>query len=371
MKKYLINFIKFYFFIIFFLVVQSLAYGQLHDSPSCGENFTLDWSSTPLASDEFNWLAAGTLSNTFNNVDDSCINFTITFTWETSTFVVWGGAQTPKVGTSASGSTVENLDIVTNGFGTTGITCTITFSSPIYALSFDLSHVNSNGTNGDKYTISATTTGGDTIFPTFTSSPTPSYTVNNMTGVVDANAPSTSGTNAVVGVNFLDEDYIESVTFLWENCSSCSTGVMHGSGLGNFSFCIPQTLDFDGTNDYINRSAFLGGKSEVTMMSWIKLDNGFDGGEILGQRNFRLYVDSSKKLKGFVRTDSGLSIATPDVSLVTLSDDLWYHVALKYNGNSGNLNLYLNGESIWDYSDVSLTGTTLNNEAAWNSNHDF
>ncbi|NMH87443.1 LamG domain-containing protein [Flavivirga algicola] len=371
MKTYTINLGQVYLFVLFFLAIKGITYAQLHSSPACGENFTLDWSSAPSATNEFNWLAAGVLSNTFINVDNSGIDFTVTFTGETGTLGVWGGTQTPKVGTSASGSSLENLDLVTNGFSSTGITCTITFSTPIYALSFDLSHVNSNGTNGDMYTITATTTNGDTLFPTFTSSPTPSYTINNSTGVVDANASSTSGTNAIVGVNFLDEDYIESVTFLWQNCSSCSPNVMHGSGLGNFSFCIPQTLDFDGVNDYIDRAAFLGGKSEVTMMSWIKLDAGSDGGEIIGQRNFRLYVDSNKNLKGFVRTDSGLSISTPDLSLATLSDNLWYHVSLKYNGNTGDITLDLNGESIWNYSDVSIIGTTLNNEAEWNSDHDF
>ncbi len=354
--------------ILFFIVFGNILHAQLHTPPSCGENFTLDWSSAPTASNEFNWLAQGTLSNTFTNVDNSGIDFTVTFTGETGTFGTWGGAQTPKVGLSATPS-YENLDLITNGFSSTGITCTITFSKPIYALSFDLSHVNSNGTNGDMYTISATTTDGGTIYPTFTSSATPSYTANNATGVVDANASSTSGTDAIVGVNFLDNDYITSVTFLWQNCSTCSPNVTHGSGLGNFSFCIPQTLDFDGVNDYIDRAAFLGGKSQATMMTWFKLDNGFNGGEIMGQRNFRLYLDSNKKLKAFIKTSAGSNIDFPDI--VTLSDNLWYHVALSYDGISGIINLYLNGNNIWEYANGSLIGTTLNNTAAWNSDHDF
>ncbi|GAA4901396.1 hypothetical protein GCM10023311_28870 [Flaviramulus aquimarinus] len=367
MKKLTVNSVWVFAFILF--TIKSTA--QLHAPPSCGENFTLDWSSTPVASNEFNWLSAGALSNTFNNVDDSGIDFTVTFTGETSTLGSWGGSQTPKVGTSATGSTTESLDIKTNGFNATGITCTITFSSPIYALSFDLSHVNSNGTNGDMYTITAQTTNGDTIYPTFTSSATPSYTVNNTTGVVDANAPSTSGTNAMVGVNFLDPDYITSVTFLWQNCSTCSNYAVHGSGLGNFSFCIPQTLDFDGTNDYINRSAFLGGKLETTMMSWIKLDNGSDGGEIMGQRNFRLYVDSNKHINAFVRTNNSISTSSTNSINTLLSTNLWYHVTVKYDGNTGSIDLYLNGNNVWSYTDASLVGTTLNNESTWNSDHDF
>lgn len=345
-------------------------YAQLHSPPSCGENFTLDWSSTPSSSNEFNWLAAGVLTNTFSNVDNSGIDFTVTFTGETSTLGVWG-TQTPKVGNSASGSTTENLDLYTNGFSSTGITCTITFSTPIYALSFDLAHVNASGANGDKYTITATTTSGGTVYPTFTNSTTPSYTTNNATGVINANSSSTSGNDAVVGINFLDDDYITSITFLWENCNTCSEYAIHGSGLGNFSFCIPQTLDFDGVNDYINRNAFLGGKSEATMMTWIKLDNSFDGGDIMGQKNFRLFIDSNKKLKAFIKTDSGLtsSINTPDVDAPTLNTELWYHVTAIYNSIHKTVELFLNGNSVWKNN--TLTGTTINNEASWNSDHDF
>ncbi len=355
-------------FILLFLV--NMVYAQLHAPPSCGENYTLDWSSAPSSANEFNWSPNGALTNTFSDVDGSGIDFTITFTGETSTLGIWG-AQTPKVGNFASGSTIENLDLYTNGFSSTGITCTITFNSPIYALSFDLNHVNAGGANGDKYTITATTTSGGTIYPTFTSSTTPSYTADDATGVINANSPSTTGDDAVVGINFLDDDYITSVTFLWQNCNTCSEYAVHGSGLGNFSFCIPQTLDFDGVNDYIDRAAFLGGKSEVTMMTWMKLDNGFDSGEIMGQRNFRLYVDSNKKLRAFIKPSTGSDIESPDLATALLNTNLWYHATLKFDGNSGKVALYLNGGNIWEYSDDTLIGTTLNNDAAWNSNHDF
>ncbi|PWH81458.1 hypothetical protein DIS18_14340 [Algibacter marinivivus] len=358
-----------------FMVLCSILFtlksaAQLHSPPSCGENFTLDWSTSPSMSNEFDWLAAGALTNTFTDVDGSGIDFTVTFTGETASLGNWGG-QTPKVGTSASGSTTEYLDLYTSGFSSTGITCTITFSSPIYALSFDLLHVNAGGGHGDMYTISATTTSGGTIYPTFTNSATPSYTSNNATGVVDANGASVAGTDAMVGINFLDPDYITSVTFLWQNCSTCTDYFVHGSGLGNFSFCIPQTLDFDGVNDYVDRPAFLGGKSEITMMSWIKLDSGTDGGEIMGQRNFRLFVDSNKYLRAFVRTDNDLSIYTSALPATLLSENIWYHATAKYDGNSGTLNLYLNGKNVYSYSNASIVGTTLNNLATWNSDHDF
>ncbi|TBN00381.1 T9SS type A sorting domain-containing protein [Hyunsoonleella flava] len=356
--------------VILLLLYVEKTFGQLHAPPSCGENFTLDWASVPSASNEYNWTPGGALTNTFTNVDNSGINFTVTFTGETGTLGSWGG-QTPKVGTAASGGSTENLDLYTTGFSSTGITCTITFSSPIYALSFDLLHVNAGGGHGDMYTINATTTSGGTIYPTFTNSGTPSYTSNNATGVVDANASSTSGTNAMVGVNFYDPDYITSVTFLWQDCSTCSPFRVHGSGLGNFSFCIPQTLDFDGVNDYISRSAFLGGESEVTMMTWFKMDSGSDGGEIMGQRNFRLYVDASKRLKGYLKTSTALDIYSPDIPAALLTDDLWYHAALKFSSTSGTFELFLNGTSIFNYTNPSLVGISIINTSGWNSDHDF
>lgn len=344
---------------------------QLHSTPSCGENFTLDWASAPSMSNEFNWLSDGALTNTFNNVDGSGINFTMAFTGETSSLGFWGG-QTPRVGTQASdGGSNEYLDIFTNGFSSTGITCTITFSSPIYALAFTLAHVNAGGANGDKYTIMATTTSGATIYPTFTNSPNPSYTSNSATGIVNANNASTFGTDAMVGINFLDADYITSVTFLWQNCDTCSDFAVHGSGLGNFSFCIPQTLDFDGVNDYVDRPAFLGGKSEVTMMSWFKLDPGSNGGEIMGQRNFRLHVDSGGKLKALIKPNIGSDISPPSISEVTLEEDVWQHVALRFDGNTGTITLFLNGNIIWNHTDSFLIGTTISNLSGWNSDHDF
>ena len=132
-----------------------------------------------------------------------------------------------------------------------------------------------------------------------------------------------------------------------------------------------NTIDFDGTDDYINTPAFMGGLSTVSMMSWIKLDNAFNGGEIMGQRNFRLYVDASNRLKAYVRTDSGTtnSATTPNGSAPTLNTELWYHVAAIYDGNNGTVSLFLNGEEVWQA--AGLTGSVLNNNATWNANHDF
>jgi hypothetical protein len=131
------------------------------------------------------------------------------------------------------------------------------------------------------------------------------------------------------------------------------------------------TLDFDGVDDYIDRTAFLGNKSEATMMSWIKLDAAFNGGEVMGQRNFRIFVDSSRRLKVYIRTN-GLSsnyAINPNSNSPVLNTELWYHVAAIYNASDGSIKLYLNGELEWEYN--HLVGSAIINQASWNSNHNF
>lgn len=77
------------------------------------------------------------------------------------------------------------------------------------------------------------------------------------------------------------------------------------------------TIDFDGANDYINRSSLLAGNDEVSMMSWVKLDTGFDGGDIMGEGNYRLYVDSSNRLKSSIKT---ASVGTPVSYTINMFD---------------------------------------------------
>ncbi|PQV46974.1 putative secreted protein (Por secretion system target) [Jejuia pallidilutea] len=343
-------------------------YAQLHTTPECGNNFSLKWSTFPENSNEYGWHP-GTLSNTFTNVDNSDVDVTVSFTGETNSFGFWAG-NTPKIGTQSS-YLYKGIDLLTNGFNSTGITCTVTFSKPIYALSFDIHHINVYNVNGDKYTITGKNTKGDTIYPEFTPSPSPSYTSDSATGIVNAVSNLTSGENPMVGVNFSDPNYITSISILWEDCNTCETQQPHATGIGDFSFCTPQLLDFDGADDYINTAPFLGGNNELTIMSWIKLDNNFDRADIMGQRNFRLFIDINKKLRAFLKTDTGLDIFSPEIDEALLKENIWQHVALAFNGKDGTVQLYLNGQTIWSYSDNALTNTKINNSSDWNADYDF
>ncbi|MCF7561629.1 T9SS type A sorting domain-containing protein [Sabulilitoribacter multivorans] len=341
-------------------------YAQLHPTPTCGQNFNLNWSTSN--GDDHYW-PPGQLSSTYTNVDGSETDITITFTGETSTLGFWSG-NTPKIGTQSS-YLYNGIDLLSNGFSGTGITCTITFSKPVYALSFDIHHVNKWQTNGDKYTFTGKDIDGNTIYPEFTNSPLPTYVSDNSTGIVNATSNLTAGDNSIIGVNFSSPNYIQSISFVWEDCDTCEHYQPHATGIGNLSFCTPQTLDFDGVDDYVSRSPFLDGNSEITMMSWVKLDNGFNGGEIMGQPNFRLFVDSQKKLKASIKNSLGADINSPDLSEALLQEELWYHVALKFDGNSGTIELYINGKSIWNYANSALIGSTLMNSMELGLNTDF
>lgn len=98
-------------------------------------------------------------------------------------------------------------------------------------------------------------------------------------------------------------------------------------------------LDFDGRNDYGEAPQMLSALPQSTIMCWIKLNSVTGTTMIIGQDNFRLWMNGSTILasaKGGVTT----SYATP------LTINRWYHVCAVYNGGSSTekLRLYINGQ---------------------------
>ncbi|WP_159092137.1 FG-GAP-like repeat-containing protein, partial [Aquimarina sp. Aq107] len=232
----------------------------LHQNPDCsGTVYNLVWDGfVPNGVDQFDWTPDGALTNTFSDVDGSGINITHTFSGETGTLGTWpttGSTVSPSVDSNATANLGDEvLEYFTTGFGATGITQTITFSTDIYSVGFDLYHINANGSgNGDLFTVTATDGLGNTIFPTFTNSVTPSYTSNSGTGVIDANANSVNNQDDQIGVNFEDLDGIASITIVWQNCTTCNPSVQHGSAIGGFDFCtvIPPSGDLSLTKGVV------------------------------------------------------------------------------------------------------------------------
>ena len=105
------------------------------------------------------------------------------------------------------------------------------------------------------------------------------------------------------------------------------------------------TIDFDGIDDHVAETAFMGGWQDATLMAWIKLDPTFArNGDVVGQSILRMYVNgATKKLHSYYITSDGNS-AYGSSSTTTLDTDQWYHVAISYEGVSGMVKLYVNGK---------------------------
>ena len=186
--------------VIFTIFCYQTTFSQdLYTSCSPGAS-SFVWDRTPSGNTQFDWTD-GNLTNTLSDIDGSGVNMTFTVTGDTDALGKWGNTSTtdsPAVGTNPTGSDV--LEFYTYGFtDSDGITITINFNEPIYSVGFDLLHINTSGSNGDKFIVTASDNLSNTIYPTFTNAASPSYSSNNATGVVNATSNNT-GNN--VGVNF-------------------------------------------------------------------------------------------------------------------------------------------------------------------------
>ncbi len=105
------------------------------------------------------------------------------------------------------------------------------------------------------------------------------------------------------------------------------------------------SVDFDGVDDHIAGTAFMGGWPDATIMAWIKLDPTFSSnGDVAGQGLMRMYVNgTTKKLHSYYITNMGNS-SYGSSSTTTMDTDQWYHVAISYEGASGMTKLYVNGK---------------------------
>jgi hypothetical protein len=94
-------------------------------------------------------------------------------------------------------------------------------------------------------------------------------------------------------------------------------------------------LDFDGRNDYGQSTAILGGLANASLMAWIDLNPSFSNeGVIVGQDNFQIRINSTKKLEAIVNS-------TTVTYNTALNVSQWYNIGVIYDGS--NLKLYLNG----------------------------
>jgi uncharacterized protein YdeI (BOF family) len=109
-------------------------------------------------------------------------------------------------------------------------------------------------------------------------------------------------------------------------------------------------LYFDGRNDFVEEddgiNNIVNGLSEATMMAWIKLDPNFsDHGAIMGQTNFWIRINGSRRLR--VEIPDNKPFTTP-TTIPPLSLNKWTHIAVVFEGSNTleKVKLYINGEKV-------------------------
>jgi len=94
-------------------------------------------------------------------------------------------------------------------------------------------------------------------------------------------------------------------------------------------------IDFDGADDYVNTKPFMGDFQGATMMSWLKLDNGYSSrGEVCGQDNFKIYVGGDRKVRAYVKTGSSTISHTLRLEDSTPADGWYGYVQARINGGA-------------------------------------
>lgn len=142
-------------------------------------------------------------------------------------------------------------------------------------------------------------------------------------------------------------------------------GILDAFDTDNNHFGSPRDLNgkfalyFDGRNDYVEEQAdIVLGLASATLMAWVKLDTDFaDAGAIVGQNNFYLRANSTRRLRVEI---NGASYSAPATNLLPLNQ--WAHVAAIYNGADADqtVKLYINGVLIGSTNTLTMQGGIVN-----------
>ncbi|KJD31018.1 hypothetical protein PK35_16840 [Tamlana nanhaiensis] len=111
------------------------------------------------------------------------------------------------------------------------------------------------------------------------------------------------------------------------------------------------SIDFDGADDYLSRTAFMQNLDQVTIMAWVKSDSGnYSDMVIAGEDNgVKLWLKDGRKPAVTINTKYALA-ETSVISSGVLNFDEWHHIAASYSKYTGLVKLYVDGE---------VVGTTL------------
>ena len=119
------------------------------------------------------------------------------------------------------------------------------------------------------------------------------------------------------------------------------------------------SIDFDGVDDYLSRTSFIEGLSDVTFMAWVKSDSGnvIDmtiGGEDIG---CKLWLQNGNKPMFTVKV-AGHPETVLGCGCAVINYDEWHHIAGTYTSSTGVMSLYVDGALV-NTSNVGCTGEVI------------
>ncbi|WP_396602794.1 LamG-like jellyroll fold domain-containing protein [Algibacter sp. R77976] len=216
--------------------------------------------------------------------------------------------------------------------------------------------------------------GGTSVSPILQGTSNHVITGNEVIGLEAVNSNSSTSGEGVVFVGFNSPVDTVTIEFSINPGSNLVDGGNPGFGLYNINFCSPlsqgSNIDFDGIDDYLNIPDLqMSGWTEGTLMAWVKLDPNFaQSGNIVGQNMFRIWIDSTRRLKGYIITNnSGTSYSLS--TSYQMPKNEWHHVTLSFDGANKTIKLYIDGVPI-DEVTYTESGTALSTTSR-NTNPNF
>jgi hypothetical protein len=115
----------------------------------------------------------------------------------------------------------------------------------------------------------------------------------------------------------------------------------------------PETIDFDGVDDYVNLTSFIGDINTTSQMTWLRLNPSFNSlSTVMEQNNVKLWIGANRRLNGSVTTVNGTFTASAST---VIAKDIWTHIAIVYDGTK--LKLFINGEE--EEEDIAASGNLI------------
>jgi hypothetical protein len=129
------------------------------------------------------------------------------------------------------------------------------------------------------------------------------------------------------------------------------------------------SIDFDGIDDYLSRSSFIDGLTNVTIMAWVKTDSGNSTNMVIAGEDIgcKLWLENGNTPKFTIKT---VGNAETSVSCNSINFDEWHHITATYSGDTGNIYIYVDGEML-NSAKLGFYGAAIENTEDSNGNFEI